>query len=168
VIASGQALYAGTCQVCHGADRRGVTGPELLSLKSKFTVKDFHQLINNGKGEMPAFPQLTETDATSLYTYITTASGPRAGGPGGFGQPAAPVQVTGPVVGSGGAPGGLDQRPVAGAGGSVSQYGAPYPLGTEAFNADRYFIPGGYGLSFSYIIIIHHQAALVNHSSIRP
>ena len=55
---------------CHGADRRGGVGPELRTLKDKFGIKEFQQVVNNGKGEMPAFASLKEEDVKNLYNYI--------------------------------------------------------------------------------------------------
>lgn len=150
-IASAQSLYTSTCMSCHGADRRGGVGPELRTLKDKMNVKEFQQLISNGKGEMPAFAHLKEEDVKGLYNYLVTTTG--GGGPA-FGGPTGPVKITGPVVDSGGAPGGLAPRPVTGPAGSMAragEYGIPYPEGSNA-PADRYFIPGGYGLSYPYII----------------
>lgn len=150
LIANGQTLYMSTCMVCHGADRRGGTGPELLTLKAKYNQKDFQYILNNGKGEMPAFAGLKEDEVKNLYNYITTA--PNFGGR--FGGPNRPMKITGPVVDSGGAPGGLAQRTVSGPAASFGrpgEYGIPYPEGSNA-PADRYFIPGGYGLSYPYLI----------------
>lgn len=99
---------------------------------------------------MPAFANLKETDVKNLYNYITTATG----GGNRFAGPSGPVKVSGPVVDSGGAPGGLAQRIVKGPAASFGRpgdYGIPYPEGTDA-PIDRYFIPPGYGLSFPYII----------------
>jgi len=149
LFAGGQAIYTGTCAACHGLDRRGGIGPELLTVKDKLNSRDFLHLINNGKGEMPAFPSLSETDINNLYNYITTS------GPGfRFGGSNVPVKITGPVVDSGGAPGGLAQRPVkgpAGVFGKPGGYGVPYPDAVDA-PADRYFIPPGWGLAFPYIV----------------
>jgi quinoprotein glucose dehydrogenase len=152
LVASGQNIYMNACQACHGADRRGGAGPELLTLKNRINVKEFQHIVNNGKGEMPAFGNLTESDIKNLYNYVTTGAGP-----GGrfFGASNTPVKISGPVVDSGGAPGGQAQRPVAGPAGVFGRfgmdYGIPYPDGTGA-PSDRYFIPPGWGLSFPYII----------------
>ncbi|WP_207632756.1 outer membrane protein assembly factor BamB family protein [Foetidibacter luteolus] len=148
--ASGQKIYMTTCMACHGADRRGGVGPELLSLKSRHSFKDFQQVLHSGKGEMPAFPGLKEEDVKKLYQYITS-------GPGGGRFPFMdniPFKVTGPVVDSGGAPGGLEQREVTGLNGAAmfgQQYGVPYPEDADV-PLDRYFIPPGWGLNFPYII----------------
>lgn len=149
-FSSGLTLYTSTCVACHGADRRGGVGPELLTMKDKFNIKDFQHLLNNGKGEMPAFPNLSEDEVKNIYNYITTATG----GGGRFGGPNTAMKITGPVVDSGGAPGGLAQRRVVGPAASFGRpgdYGIPYPDGVDA-PKDRYFIPPGYGLSFPYII----------------
>ena len=150
LMASGQTIYMSTCANCHGLDRRGGIGTELLTLKNKFNLKDFQQLVTNGKGEMPAIPGLTETDVKNLYDYITTAPG--FGGGANRGGANRPMKITGPVVDSGGAPGGLLPRPVTGFFGRFgANYGPPYPEGVEA-PVDRYFIPPGWGLAYPYII----------------
>jgi quinoprotein glucose dehydrogenase len=149
-ITGGLTIYMSTCQACHGADRRGGSGPELRSLKNKLNFKEFQALVNNGKGEMPAFPGISETDAKNIYDYITTATG----GGRNFGPNRTGI-ITGPVVDSGGAPGGLAQRQVTGPAGAFGNfgmsYGIPYPEGVNP-PVERYFIPPGWGLSFSYII----------------
>src|SRR5215216_6186039 len=146
-VASAQTIYLSTCQACHGADRRGGAGPELLTVKNRLGIKDFQHVVNNGKGEMPAFPNLSETDIQNLYSYVASGATPNRFLANLFNNTA--VKISGPVVDSGGAPGGLAQRTVAGLFGG-NEYGIPYPEGVNA--TDRYFIPPGYGLSYPYII----------------
>ena len=150
LVASGQTIYTSVCQACHGADRRGGAGPELLNVKSRLNLKDFQQIVNNGKGEMPAFASLKENDLKNLYNFVTSAARPGGRFAGG---PNPPGKISGPVVDSGGAPGGLETRPVAGPSGvfGFSDYGTPYPEGVGA-PKDRYFIPPGWGLGFPYIV----------------
>lgn len=151
-IAGGQNIYTSVCMVCHGADRKGGVGPELLTLKDRMSFKNFRHLVANGKGEMPSFGFLSEEDMETLYTYITTGVSPHKSIAPISGAP--PV-LTGPVVDSGGAPGGLDFRKIKGPAGMFSRfgvdYGIPYPDGVDV-PGDRYFIPPGYGLGFSHII----------------
>jgi quinoprotein glucose dehydrogenase len=150
-ISTAQSLYMSTCMACHGADRRGGVGPELTTLKNKLSIKEFQHVVNSGRGEMPAFASLGEEAIKNLYSYITTTTG---GGGNRFGGPVGPFKISGPVVDSGGAPGGLAQRTVTGPAASFGRpgdYGIPYPEGAVT-PGDRYFIPGGYGLSFPYII----------------
>ena len=150
-FSGGQSVYMSICMACHGIDRRGGVGPELRTLKDKLDIKEFQHVVKNGKGEMPAFASMKEEEIKNLYNYITTAPG---GGGNRFGGPAGPFKISGPVVDSGGAPGGLVQRTVTGPAASFGRpgdYGIPYPEGSNA-PTDRYFIPAGYGLSFPYII----------------
>lgn len=147
-VSSAQTIYLSTCQACHGADRRGGSGPELLTVKNRLGIKDFQHVVNNGRGEMPAFPNLSETDIQNLYSYVSSGATPNRFLASLFNN--TPVKISGPVVDSGGAPGGLAQRMVAGLFGG-NEYGIPYPEGVNA-SADRYFIPPGYGLSYPYII----------------
>ena len=150
-FSGGQSVYMNICMACHGIDRRGGVGPELRTLKDKLDIKEFQHVVKNGKGEMPAFASMKEEEIKNLYSYITTTPG---GGGNRFGGPAGPFKISGPVVDSGGAPGGLVQRTVTGPAASFGRpgdYGIPYPEGANA-PRDRYFIPGGYGLSFPYII----------------
>jgi quinoprotein glucose dehydrogenase len=152
LVASGQSIYMSVCQACHGADRKGGAGPELLTLKSKFDKNDFQQIVKNGKGEMPAFAQFTQNDLKNLYNYITEGASPHSSF---FSSSNTPLIITGPVVDSGGAPGGQNQREIIGAAGVFNRfgldYGVPYPEGADV-SRDRYYIPPGYGLGFPYII----------------
>lgn len=149
-VASAQTLYTSTCQACHGADRRGATGPGLLTLRDRLSMREFQHVVNGGKGEMPGFPNLSETDVRNLYSYLSEGPNPNARAFASFNAPAA--KITGPVVDSGGAPGGLAQRSVSiGGFGRGNEYGLPYPEGVQV-SPDRYFIPPGWGLSYPYII----------------
>src|SRR5688572_16385144 len=120
-FSSGQSIYMSTCMACHGADRRGGVGPELRTLKNKLDIKEFQQVVNNGKGEMPAFASMKEEEVKNLYNYIITTTGG-----GRFGGPTGPFKISGPVVDSGGAPGGLVQRTVIG---PAASFGRPGDYG---------------------------------------
>ena len=151
LVASGQSIYMSVCHACHGADRKGGAGPALLNLNTRFGLEDFQQIVKNGKGEMPAFAQFTPNDIKNLYNYVTKGASP----PSSFFASQTSAKIAGPVVDSGGAPGGQDQREIIGPAGIFSRsgldYGIPYPDGAGA-PGDRYFIPPGYGLGFPYII----------------
>lgn len=151
LVAGGQNIYMSTCQTCHGADRRGGAAPELLNVKARLNLKDFQQVVTNGKGEMPAFVNLSQTDIKNLYSYITTGAGPGGRSLGAV----ATTKISGPVVDSGGAPGGQELRQVTGPAGVFGrfglEYGIPYPDGSGA-PTDRYFIPPGWGLASPHII----------------
>jgi quinoprotein glucose dehydrogenase len=134
------AVYSQSCQACHGADRTGGSGPALTDLSTRMEYVEFRELLVTGRGPMPPFGSLEEDGVRALWQFIIGAptSRPR--------QAEAPAPAEGPVVASGGAPGGLDARPRPQGGG---QRGAPYPADVEAPKA-RYYTP--YGLSFPYIM----------------
>lgn len=151
LVASGKGIYFNTCQACHGANKNGGVGPELITLKSRLPLKDFQHVVNNGRGEMPAFASLRDNDIKNLYNYLTAGEEQESR----FLETRGPLKISGPVVDSGGAPGGQDPRPVLGAAGAAGRldntYGFAYPEGSVT-NTDRYYIPPGWGLSYPYLI----------------
>jgi quinoprotein glucose dehydrogenase len=144
----GRALYATTCQACHGAERNGTpTAPTLLGLGTRAKFEDFRQVVLVGRGHMPAFPATDDDAMRALWGFITDdpAAARPGGGPGASTNTAPPAVPDGRVVASGGAPGGLDVRP----GPGFRPGGAPYPEGVDAPKS-RYYTD--YGLSFPYIM----------------
>lgn len=71
-LTRGQQVFTlNNCTMCHGADRKGTeVFPSLLGLKKKYSVADIGQLLKTGKGQMPAYPNLTDDDRASLITYL--------------------------------------------------------------------------------------------------
>jgi quinoprotein glucose dehydrogenase len=130
-------MYETTCQACHGADRNGSpAGPSLAGVGTRLVYQDFRQLVLSGRGHMPAFPNVDEEAMTALWGFIG----------GGSTAAAAPSMPSGPVVASGGAPGGLTVRAGPRMGGGPA--GAPYPEGIDV-PKQRFYT--GYGLSYPYI-----------------
>lgn len=152
LVEGGQALYLNNCQACHKADRSGGIGPQLLDIRSRFDFAKFQQVVHAGKGEMPAFPHLDEGQVRSMYSFLI-AGGVAAA------RNTRPVEnkpkvVSGPVVASGGAPGGQKLREVVGPAAArqgPNEFGLLYPEGVNAPSA-RYFIPPGWGLGSPYLI----------------
>ncbi len=69
----GEKAYQTNCQSCHGANKRGnpMSGyPSLVDISSKRTKPYLQQLINNGKGMMPGFSQLSKEDRENILSYI--------------------------------------------------------------------------------------------------
>src|SRR5690606_20454387 len=111
----------------------------LLGVENRLSAADFLSLMRAGRGEMPAFSHLSDEEIHALYRYL-----------GGSADGGIIPLPDGPVVASGGAPGGLLPRPVGTAGGGPGAgYGIPYPEGAGA-PQDRYFIRG-YGMEYSAI-----------------
>lgn len=140
VVAEGQRLYAQQCQVCHLANRTGQgAARSLLGVENRLSANDFMALLRSGRGEMPAFAHLGDDEVRALYRYL-----------GGSADGGVVPLPEGPVVASGGAPGGLLPRGGAGmGGGGFGGYGIPYPEGAGAPEA-RYFIRG-YGMQYAAI-----------------
>jgi glucose dehydrogenase len=134
--ARGRSAYEQACQACHGGDQSGVAGagaPTLVGVGSRMAYQDFRQVVLAGRGRMPAFAGIDDATMTSLFAFLGGRVGPVGRGAG-----AADTPPSGPVVASGGAPGGLD---LAGGGGRGS---TAYPPGVDA-PAVRYYTPYGLG-----------------------
>jgi quinoprotein glucose dehydrogenase len=59
------------CTSCHGADRAGTNVyPSLRKLSETKTEKQVAAVIKNGKGQMPAFPNLSEKDMEGLIAFL--------------------------------------------------------------------------------------------------
>jgi quinoprotein glucose dehydrogenase len=101
-LAQAEGLYKQNCQSCHGADRNGLPalGSSLLGLGFRMDRSAFKQIINNGKGRMPAMPHLDDATIADLYSFLTQRrrEGDFMGGSGRGEITVAP----GPVVDSGG------------------------------------------------------------------
>ncbi len=112
----GQLVYQQHCQQCHGADRLG-TGDgvplvyadadpanNIAAGASRFSAVAIRDILETGRGRMPAFPHLSAADADILIRYLTAVPGPGRGAGGGFGRGAGPVASGAPpalIAGSG-------------------------------------------------------------------
>ncbi len=72
VLSKGQQVYTlNNCTMCHGADRKGTEAfPALLHLHKKYKPAEIAKLLQNGKGQMPAYPNLSDDERTALVTYL--------------------------------------------------------------------------------------------------
>jgi quinoprotein glucose dehydrogenase len=98
---SGAQIYSQNCAVCHGVDRAGQPGsiPPLTGIADRLTRDQIQATIQNGKGRMPSFQQLSSVDLDALITYLTRGGlGPARGGRG---AGAALTFLPGPVVETG-------------------------------------------------------------------
>ncbi len=70
---SGQSLYTTNCAVCHGQDRRGVPTsgyPSLLDVGGRRSKDFVKNIIENGKGMMPAFPKFDEHQKSAIAGFL--------------------------------------------------------------------------------------------------
>ena len=143
-----QALYEARCQACHGVNgvRAGSGPPPLAAIGKRLTLDSFRISVRNGRGKMPAFRDLDEGPVGELFAYLDGLARPAGTEAEAPVKPAAP----GPVVASGGAPGGLVMRP-----GNAGQYtplgGPEYPAGSQTPRV-RYYTDWGLYPNQPYII----------------
>lgn len=72
-ISLGQRTYALNCAACHGANRTGDVQqnyPSLIGLNEWFGRDDVAAIIRNGRGIMPAFPQLGQEEIDALVAFL--------------------------------------------------------------------------------------------------
>ena len=87
---AGQALFAGTCSVCHQSDGKGLAGVFPPLAKSDFLAADVTRAVNvvlrglNGKvtvngqqydSVMPPMTQLTDDEVANILTYVLNSWG---------------------------------------------------------------------------------------------
>jgi quinoprotein glucose dehydrogenase len=145
---SAKAVYEARCQTCHGVNgvRSGSGPPPLAAIGKRLAFDSFRLTVRSGRGEMPAFRDLDDIVAKRLFDYLGSLE------PAGSaeGAPAMRATTRGPVVASGGAPGGLEIRR-----GNADQYtplgGPPYPPGSDTPRV-RYYTNWGLYPDQPYVI----------------
>ena len=76
-------IYAATCASCHGNDRRGnARTPSLLGVGERLSPQQIREVIDRGRGFMPAFANLREDEKQALVTYLTGRASPIVPPPG--------------------------------------------------------------------------------------
>jgi cytochrome c oxidase cbb3-type subunit III len=69
----GEPLYAQNCAGCHGKDARGAQAPGLVRMAmviSDYKGENMISVLKEGKGGMPAFPQLSKDDVMNLSQWL--------------------------------------------------------------------------------------------------
>ncbi|WP_258101048.1 outer membrane protein assembly factor BamB family protein [Marinoscillum pacificum] len=72
-LSPGQKLYTSYCIGCHGADRKGnavSNYPSLINIEERRDKQFVHEIIKNGKGMMPGFTTLSNSDVQALVAYL--------------------------------------------------------------------------------------------------
>jgi quinoprotein glucose dehydrogenase len=80
----GSTLYQSNCAGCHGQDRAGTppTFPSLVEATGRMTPEQMVEIIHNGRGRMPAFPEIIDTRLEALLNYVRTGHDADTGGEG--------------------------------------------------------------------------------------
>jgi quinoprotein glucose dehydrogenase len=66
-------LYQAHCGACHGADQRGNhdgSYPSLLDIDKRLSIKGIQQVLLTGRGMMPSFSHLPETDRKAIVDFL--------------------------------------------------------------------------------------------------
>ncbi len=74
---TGERTYHNQCSVCHNDDRKGSppTYPSLVDIDKRLTESQIEATVLQGKGRMPAFPNLKGDYLQSLVQYLNTGDG---------------------------------------------------------------------------------------------
>lgn len=72
LASAGKRIYeANACTSCHGSDRKGSqVYPSLTSLSATRSEEYVTSLLKTGKGQMPAFPNLSDDDLNALIAFL--------------------------------------------------------------------------------------------------
>ena len=71
----GARIYAQNCAGCHGSEGQGIVGPRLAGNARAQQAALVTSRVRNGKGQMPAFPQLEGEELERLVAYVTRLAG---------------------------------------------------------------------------------------------
>lgn len=71
---TGERTYHNQCSICHSDDRRGSppTYPSLVDVGKRLTSPEIEATITQGKGRMPAFPNLQGDYLQALIKYVSS------------------------------------------------------------------------------------------------
>jgi quinoprotein glucose dehydrogenase len=80
LISIGKNLYQINCATCHGIDRKGQPPfPSLQNVSDKLPKKEILDVLNNGRGQMPAFPNLSSDEKDAIMNYLVDAKEEKTG-----------------------------------------------------------------------------------------
>ena len=71
-VSSGASVYATSCAACHGADRRGDGNrtPSIVDVGNRRTTAQVREIIDRGRGFMPAFGSLPAASRDAVTAYV--------------------------------------------------------------------------------------------------
>lgn len=70
----GATIYQQNCALCHSTDGTGGSGPSLVGVGDHHTVDELREIVQNGRGTMPAWEgELSAEAIDAVVDYISTA-----------------------------------------------------------------------------------------------
>lgn len=80
---SGAEAYAANCASCHGTNLRGDGGrtPSLVGLRQRLSTAQVRQIIERGKGFMPAQNHLPAAEREAIVAYLLELKSPQSNSP---------------------------------------------------------------------------------------
>ena len=72
---NGELLYLDNCARCHLEDGSGDQGPSLIFHIPRHSDEYFVELIIDGRGGMPGFPEFEEQEISDLLSYLRETFG---------------------------------------------------------------------------------------------
>ncbi|HEX5025217.1 MAG TPA: c-type cytochrome, partial [Agriterribacter sp.] len=71
-ISKGEKIYTlNNCTMCHGGNRAGTTVfPSLQRLSERLSVNQVTEILKTGKGQMPAYPNISGEDKKALIDFL--------------------------------------------------------------------------------------------------
>ena len=72
----GATTYNNQCAACHGTDRKGQVGvfPSLVDATQHLTDEQISNVVHNGRGRMPSFPNINGDNLQALLSYVRTGT----------------------------------------------------------------------------------------------
>lgn len=70
---AGERIYTANCSSCHGSDRQGIppSFPSLINVEERLPQDQIKDVIETGKGAMPAFGHLSEDELDALVAFLS-------------------------------------------------------------------------------------------------
>jgi quinoprotein glucose dehydrogenase len=71
-MSTGEQVYTlNNCSMCHGANRAGTNVfPSLVNLSKRLTLQRADSVLRTGRGQMPAYPNITMADKKALLDFL--------------------------------------------------------------------------------------------------
>ena len=68
--ANAEEIYSGNCASCHGGNLEGGMGPSLETVGTNMSESEIADVIQNGRGQMPAMSQLQDDEVQELASWL--------------------------------------------------------------------------------------------------